>query len=71
MGPEQRIILDLSGVEVMDSSCVTVLVQARGSLTADGGSLILRNPSIIARRLLSIAGIEFILAEHAERHPPA
>jgi anti-anti-sigma factor len=46
MGHEQTIVLDLSGVEFMDSSCVSVLVQARGSPTADGGSLVLRNPSM-------------------------
>jgi anti-anti-sigma factor len=38
MGPRQTIVLDLSGVDFMDSSCLHVLVQARGALTADGGS---------------------------------
>ena len=69
MGPRQIITLDLSGVEFMDSSCLTVLVHARGTLTADGGSLILRNPSTIAHRLLTLTGIEFILAEDAAGHP--
>jgi len=45
MGPRQTIILDFSGVEFLDSSCISVLAHARGSLSADGGSLILRNPS--------------------------
>jgi STAS domain len=54
MGPEQAIVLDLSGVEFMDSACVKVLVQARGKLTQDGGSLIPRNPSPVAHRLLTI-----------------
>lgn len=44
MGPQQTIILDLSGVEFMDSSSLRILVQARGALTLDGGSLKLRNP---------------------------
>jgi anti-anti-sigma factor len=69
MGPQQTIVLDLSGVEFMDSSCITVLVQARGKLTEDGGSLVLRNPSSIAHRVLSITGVEFILSEDAEEHP--
>ena len=69
MGPRQTIVLDLSGVQFMDSSCLTVLVQARGALTKDGGSLVLRNPSQMARRVLSITGIEFILAEDAKDHP--
>lgn len=56
LGPRQRIVLDLSGVSFMDSTCLGVLMQARTTLTADGGSLILRNPSKAARRLLSASG---------------
>lgn len=58
LGPGQRIVLDLSGVTFMDSACLSVLVQARGTLSADGGSLILRNPSHAARRVLSLSGID-------------
>jgi anti-sigma B factor antagonist len=71
MGPRQTIVLDLAGVKFMDSSCIHVLVQARGSLTADGGSLVLRNPSRPAHRVLSLAGIELILAKDREDHPPS
>jgi anti-sigma B factor antagonist len=69
MGPEQTIVLDLSGVEFMDSSCIKVLVHARGGLTEDGGSLILRNPSSVAHRLLTLVGLEDILAVDADEHP--
>ena len=69
MGPDQTIVLDLSGVEFMDSACIKVLVHARGQLTADGGSLLLRNPSQIAHRLLTVAGVEFVLAEDLDEHP--
>ena len=69
MGPDQTIVLDLGGVVFMDSACLTVLVQARGKLTRDGGSLILRNPSSIAHRLLTAAGVEFLLAEDLDEHP--
>ena len=58
MGPDQTIVLDLSGVEFMDSSCLKVFVQARGRLTRDGGSLILRNPSPLAHRLLTLADVD-------------
>jgi anti-sigma B factor antagonist len=61
LGPQQTIILDLSGVAFMDSACLHVLVQARGTLTADGGSLFLRNPSKAAHRLLTISGLEDLL----------
>lgn len=55
LGPRQRVVLDLSGVTFMDSSCLRVLEDARTVLTADGGSLVLRNPSGAARRLLSLS----------------
>lgn len=57
LGPGQRVVLDLSGVSFMDSSCLKVLVQARTTLTADSGSLILRNPSDAARRVLTATGL--------------
>jgi anti-anti-sigma factor len=69
LGPKQSIVLDLSGVEFMDSSSLHVLEQARGTLTADGGSLILRNPSHAARLLLTAARAEELLGA-VEEHPP-
>ena len=66
LGPQQTIVLDLTGVEFMDSSSLHILVQARGTLTADGGSLLLRNPSLAAHRLLTIAGLEDLLEADAD-----
>jgi anti-anti-sigma factor len=71
LGPKQTIVLDLAGVQFMDSSCLHVLVRARGALSADGGSLILRNPSEAARRLLTAAGAERLLDEDVEAHTSA
>ncbi len=67
LGPQQTIILDLSGVDFMDSSFLEVLVQARGRLTADGGSLLLRNPSVAAHRLVTIGGLEDLLQADADK----
>jgi anti-anti-sigma factor len=69
MGPEQTIVLDLSDVEFMDSSCLSVLVQARGRLTEHGGSLVLRNPSRAAHRVLTVAGATDLLETEAREHP--
>ena len=69
MGPKQKIILDFSQVEFMDSACLKVLVQARGRLTENGGSLILRNPSTAAHRLLTVAGANDLLEADARDHP--
>jgi anti-anti-sigma factor len=62
LGPNQTIVLDLSGVQLMASAGLAILVQARGQLTGDGGSLVLRNPSEVARRVLTAAGTEYLLA---------
>ena len=70
MGPSQTIILDLSGVEFMDSSCLHVLILARTTLTADGGSLILRNPSAAAHRVLTVGGANDLLETDAQDHEP-
>jgi anti-sigma B factor antagonist len=69
MGPKQTIVLDLSEVEFMDSSALHLLVQARGRLTDNGGSLILRNPSSAAHRLLTVAGANDLLETDAQNHP--
>lgn len=69
MGPKQTIVLDLSEVEFMDSSSLNVLVQARGRLTQDGGSLVLRNPSSAAHRVLTVAGATDLLETDARDHP--
>jgi anti-sigma B factor antagonist len=71
LGPNQTIVLDLSEVQFMDSSSLHVLEQARGTLTADGGSLILRNPSRAARMLLSAARMQHLLDEDSEGNPPS
>jgi anti-sigma B factor antagonist len=68
LGPAQRIVLDLSGVTFMDSSSLGVLVQARGRLTPDGGSLILRNPSSAARLLLTAHRAQTLLDIEMDGH---
>ena len=70
LGPQQTIVLDLSDVGFMDSSCLSVLIQARGTLTEDGGSLILRNPSLAAHRVLTLAGAQHLLRADADQHAP-
>ncbi len=62
LGSRQRVTLDLSAVTFMDSSCLSILQHARTRLTDDGGSLILRNPSRAARRILSVSGLTNLLA---------
>ncbi len=56
--PGQRVMLDLSGVTFMDTSCLGVLERAHQTLAASGGSLILRNPSRTAHRLLTASRMD-------------
>jgi anti-sigma B factor antagonist len=58
----RRLVLDLSGVTFMDSSCLDVLEPAQARLTGSGGSLVLRNLSRIAQRFVSTTGLHKVLA---------
>lgn len=60
LGPQQAIVIDLSGVEFVDSSLVKVLAHARTRVTAEG-NLIIRNPSRVARRILTLLEVESIV----------
>ncbi len=70
LGPAQTIVLDLSGVAFMDSSCLSVLVRARGRLTSDGVSLVLRNPSNAARLVLTASQAEDLIEADSKAHRP-
>ena len=52
-----RVVLDLAGLEFLDSSGLRVFVAVRESLTARGAELALRRPSINITRLLDITGL--------------
>lgn len=53
-----RLIIDLSGVDFVDSSGLRVLIEAHQNRQADGRSLVLARPSAVVSRLLDIAGID-------------
>jgi anti-anti-sigma factor len=57
-----HIVLDLAGLGFIDSSGLRVIIGAHKAAAADGGRLVLRSPSPMARRLLDITG----LLEHIE-----
>ncbi len=53
---EDRVLLDLSGVEYMSSAFLGVLLSLRHQLAEGGKSLVLR-PSPIVRHLLELTGM--------------
>lgn len=52
------VVLDLSGLEFMDSSGLRVIISVNRRLVDGGGSLVLRHPSRSVQRILSISGLE-------------
>ena len=51
------LLIDLSGVEFVDSSGLRVLIEAHQKRQADGRSLTLVRPSHVVSRLFEIAGV--------------
>lgn len=57
----QVVVLDLAGVEFIDSSGLRVVVEQHQRCSDAGGSLVLRNPSRVVRRLLDVTGLTELL----------
>ena len=53
----KRLVLDLGGLDFVDSSGLRVFVTTRDALRARSGELVLRSPSANTERLLSITGL--------------
>jgi anti-anti-sigma factor len=51
----EHLILDLSGVESMSTATLTVILKTRDLLRRQSRSLVLRSPSVAARRLCALA----------------
>jgi anti-anti-sigma factor len=56
--PAQRLIFDLTGLRFMDSAGIAVLIGA----SAEAGSVSLRNPSPIIRRVLEATGLSSVFS---------
>lgn len=54
------VVLDIAGVDFMDSSALRVLIEAHDRAGAAGRRLVLRSPSAAVRRLFEVSG----LSEH-------
>lgn len=52
-----RVVIDLAGLEFIDSTGLRVLLSAQRRADATGQALLLRNPQPQVRRLFEIAGI--------------
>ncbi len=62
------VILDLSGVEFMDSSGLGLILGRYTKINDLGGKLIIANPDDSVQKILSLAGTEkLITIKHSER----
>lgn len=57
----RTIVIDLSGLQFMDSTGIRLLIAADGRARADGGRLSLTRPPAQVLRVLCIAGIDELL----------
>jgi anti-anti-sigma factor len=53
----ERVVLDISGLEFIDSTGVSLLVQAKQRLESQGHQFVLRAPAHRVLRVLEIAGL--------------
>ena len=57
----QQLTLDMSGLDFLDASALSVFVRVDQALRAAGGELVLTRPSRMASRILSITGLDATL----------
>ncbi len=57
----RALVVDMSGVEFMDSSALGLLLALRERLQADDIQLLVANPSVPARRLLALTAVGDVL----------
>jgi anti-anti-sigma factor len=55
------VVLDLSGVEFLSASALTVLVEAHHRIRVKGGRLLLSRPTGMHRRIFAITGVDHVL----------
>ena len=60
------LILDLSGVEYMNSAGLRVLVQVYKEVQRTSGALVVANPSPQVMRLMNLVGLDSVLTIHQD-----
>jgi anti-anti-sigma factor len=61
LGPNVTIVIDLSEVTYMDSTCLNVLLHAQLRQDELGGAFAIQHPSPTAERLLTLTGLEHLI----------
>jgi len=58
-----KVVVDLSGLQFLDSSGIAALLSARSRIVERGNGFALRGAKGIVRRVLEVTGLEFLLVE--------
>jgi stage II sporulation protein AA (anti-sigma F factor antagonist) len=66
----KRTVMDVSGLAFLDSSGINALLRATKALQAEGGTVVLRSPSLATRRILEIAHVTELVAIVEDANPP-
>jgi anti-sigma B factor antagonist len=53
----RKVVLDLAGVEFMDSTGISVIVRAYKQLAPNGGTVIARSPQLQVRKVFDLTGL--------------
>jgi anti-sigma B factor antagonist len=53
----REVVLDMAGVEFMDSQGIAVIVRAHKEVQPEGGTVIIRSPRAQVRTVLEISGL--------------
>jgi anti-sigma B factor antagonist len=62
VGAGTDVVVDLSGLEFIDSTGLNALIAARRASEGRGGTLTLRRPARCVRRVLGITGLDQVFA---------
>jgi anti-anti-sigma factor len=69
LGTGSAVVLDLEGLEFMDSTGIRILGRAKQQADQAGGRFLLGRPSMAVRRVLQVAGLMSFF-EYVEGAPP-
>ena len=65
------VVVDLDGITFLDASTIGAIVDAHNRLRDDGRAVSVRAPTRLARRLLDVCGLAFLIEEPAAAQTPA
>jgi anti-anti-sigma factor len=68
--PPGGVIVDLAGVDFMDSTAVQELIRARHRLVSEGSAIAVTNPRSHIRRLFELLGLDEVFLIPAPAHQP-